>query len=205
MPWLAPVKPPRRGWLERSLAATEAEAAAEGEEEEAKKAGEELRAIEELEREMGMGEEGPVMFVARLGEATAALANVTWLQPPPAEALAVPEKEEERAFVYRAPGWAAAWTAAFRRRIQPFPLFRAVPKNCVVVGSVKGDDLNLVAEDGPPSLAKLFQVCVVCVVCLSAVGFRWVIIIYIDVDQPQHTTKHNRSPPSGGWSPCRPW
>ena len=162
MPWLAPVKPPRRGWLERSLAATGAEAAADGDVEEAHKAEEELAAIEELEREMGMGEEGPVTFVARLGEASVAMANVTWLQPAPAAALEAPEKEEERAFVYRPPGWAATWTAAFRRRIQPFPLFRAVPKNCVVVGSVKGDDLNLIADDGPPSLTKLFQVCKWC-------------------------------------------
>ncbi len=161
MPWLAPVQPPRRGWLERSIAATEAEAETEGDAEEAaeaRKAAAELRAVEALEREMGLGEDGPVTFVARLGEVAPAMANVTWLQPVNASALAVPEREEERAFVYRAPGWAASLTSAFRRRVQPFPLFRAVPKNCVVVGSLSGDDLNLIADAGPPSLAKLLQV-----------------------------------------------
>lgn len=142
MPWLAPVKPPKRGWLDRAVMGNDEENQEEMDEEEAK----EIREIKALERELGFGEEGPVLFQSPLGAAgpNGTIANVSWLQQPSIEVLTPPEHDDERIWTYKAPGWTATLAAAFWRRISPFPLFKSVPKGCVVVASIKGDDLNLV-------------------------------------------------------------
>lgn len=159
MPWLAPVAAPRRGWMEKAIMATpEDEVGGDPRDAaEAVEAKQELAELELLERQLGLGEEGPVLFVSRLGSAESAASNVSWLQQPSAHVLEVPA-EENRALKYRAPGWPSNLNAGFRRRISPFPLFaKAVPQGCVVVASIKGDDLALLTDDGPPSLGKLFQ------------------------------------------------
>lgn len=158
MPWLAPVAAPRRGWMEKAIMATPAEAEVDPQDAaEALEAKKELAEVELLERQLGLGEEGPVLFVSRLGSAHSAAMNVSWLQQPSAHALEVPA-EENRVFKYRAAGWPSTLGAAFRRRISPFPLLaKSVPQGCVVVASIKGEDLALLTDDGPPSLGKLFQ------------------------------------------------
>ena len=158
MPWLSPVAPPRRGWMENAIIKTAAEDSTDAVDAkdvaEAKEAAKELQEIELLERQLGLGEEGPVLFVQELGSTGA---NVSWLQRPTEDVLAPPAKED-RVFRYKAPGWAAIVGAGFRRRLSPFPLFtKSVPHGCVLVASIKGEDLSLVTDDGPPSLTKLFQ------------------------------------------------
>ena len=159
MPWLAPVAAPRRGWMEKAIMATPEEEVGGDPQDaaEAVEAKKELAELELLERQLGLGEEGPVLFVSRLGSAESAASNVSWLQQPSAHVLEVPA-EENRALKYRAPGWPSTLNAGVRRRISPFPLFaKAVPQGCVVVASIKGEDLALLTDDGPPSLGKLFQ------------------------------------------------
>lgn len=159
MPWLAPVAAPRRGRVEKAIMATPVEEV-RGDLQDATEAFEAKNQLTELslpERQLGLGEECPVLFVSRLGSAESAASNVSWLQQPSAHVLEVPA-EEDRALKFRAPGWLSKLNAGFRRRIAPFPLFaKAVPQGCVVVASVKGEDLALLTDEGPPSLGKLFQ------------------------------------------------
>ncbi|GAB5031593.1 signal peptide peptidase [Nannochloropsis oceanica] len=159
MPWLAPVAAPRRGRVEKAIMATPVEEV-RGDPQDATEAFEAKNQLTELslpERQLGLGEECPVLFVSRLGSAESAASNVSWLQQPSAHVLEVPA-EEDRALKFRAPGWLSKLNAGFRRRIAPFPLFaKAVPQGCVVVASVKGEDLALLTDEGPPSLGKLFQ------------------------------------------------